>query len=97
MLRSKVPTTPKLTEAQGRKGLHHSCLSAGRLASTLVCVDDEHDRRTGALTELSDADRAYRAAFRHLTSRGALEGSSFEELLASIDRLRQAVIRLADS
>jgi hypothetical protein len=60
-------------------------------------LDDEQDRTQAALRELSDADRAYRAAFQELTSAGGLEPSSFELLLASLERLHEAARRLAGS
>lgn len=50
-------------------------------------------RRDDALRTLSEADRAYRAAFRKLTSRGGSTGStrlSFEELVAATERLQAA-------
>ena len=50
-------------------------------------------RRDAALRTLSEADRAYRAAFRKLTSRGGRTGSnplSFEELVAATERLQAA-------
>lgn len=46
-----------------------------------------------ALTRLSEADRAYRAAFRRLTSRGGLAGltrTSFVELVAATEQLQSA-------
>jgi hypothetical protein len=58
-------------------------------------VDDEHARKQAALREFSDADRAYRAAFQELTSAGGLEPSSYEQLLAALERLHEAARRLA--
>ena len=60
-------------------------------------MDDEQDRRHAALRELSDADRAYRAAFQELTSAGGLEPSSYAPLLASVDRLHEAARGLVSS
>jgi hypothetical protein len=50
-------------------------------------------QRGDALRKLSEADRAYRAAFRKLTSRGGRTGSdrtSFEELVVATERLHAA-------
>ena len=52
------------------------------------------------LRELSDADRAYRAAFGKLTSRGGLQPATsecFEELLAAAARLLAAVRLVCES
>jgi hypothetical protein len=57
-------------------------------------VVDEPGRKHAALRELSEADRAYRAAFRELTSRGGLDASSFADLLISVERLHDAARRL---
>jgi hypothetical protein len=55
-------------------------------------------RRDDALRNLSEADRAYRAAFRKLTSRGGRTGGStrlsFEELVAATERLQAAAREL---
>jgi hypothetical protein len=50
-----------------------------------------------ALRKLSDADRAYRAAYRRLTLGGGLERStrtSFVELVAATERLQSAAQRV---
>lgn len=58
---------------------------------------DEHDRKHAAFRELSEANRAYRAAFDEQTSLGGLETSSFDRLLASVKRLQEVVERLRDT
>jgi hypothetical protein len=60
-------------------------------------VNDEQDRKQAALRELSEADRAYRAAFQELTSFGGLETSSFTLLLTSVERLHDVALRLRDA
>jgi hypothetical protein len=60
-------------------------------------VDDRHDRRQAALRELSEADRAYRAAFQELRSSGGLESSSFSQLRTAVERLTEAVRRVISS
>lgn len=60
-------------------------------------MNDEQDRKQAALRELSEADRAYRAAFRELTSLGGLETSSFTHLLTSVERLHDVALRLRDA
>lgn len=62
-----------------------------------MTADDEHQLRNLALRELSDADRAYRSAFAALTSRGGLDRSSYDELRASVDRLRVAAAKLVEA
>jgi hypothetical protein len=57
-------------------------------------VNDEQDNKHDALRELSEANRAYRAAFQELTSLGGLEASSFTRLLTSVERLHDVVLRL---
>ena len=59
-------------------------------------VSDEQERRQAAVRELGEADRAYRAAFQELTSLGGLEPSSYNQLLAAIERLREAARRVAN-
>ena len=60
-------------------------------------MNDDEGHKHAALRELSDADRAYRAAFSALTSRGGLDTSSFSKLLTSVERLREVVLRLRDT
>ncbi|HVM41074.1 MAG TPA: hypothetical protein VM618_09895 [Acidimicrobiia bacterium] len=55
---------------------------------------DPREEITASLKELSDADRAYRAAFRTLTSAAGVTPSSFAALRRSIDRLDAAARRL---
>ena len=62
-----------------------------------VDVDDAQDRKQAALTELAEADRAYRAEFSKLTSRGGLDRLSFDGLLESVKGLHDAVQRLRDA
>jgi len=58
-------------------------------------ADDAQDRKNAALQELSAADRAYRAAFRQLTSAGGSSSpSSFALLLEAVERLEEAVRQL---
>jgi hypothetical protein len=60
---------------------------------------DDEDRTHAShasLQELAEADLAYRAAFSQL-SRGTLDPSSFERLLTSVQRLREATQRLRDT
>lgn len=71
---------------------------ARRVTWSYAAVDvDEHDRKHAAFRELSEADRAYRAAFDEQTSLGGLEPSSFDRLLASVKRLQEVVERLRDT
>lgn len=60
-------------------------------------MKDEQDDKHVALRELSEANRAYRAAFQELTSLGGLEASSFARLLTSVERLHDVVLRLRDT
>jgi hypothetical protein len=60
-------------------------------------VTDEHGRKHAALRELSDADRAYRAAFEELTTAPRLSPSSFASLHLAVRRLEQIVRQLEES
>jgi hypothetical protein len=59
--------------------------------------DKEEQTKRDALRELSEADRAYRSAYRRLTSRAGLKSTPrylFEELAAVTKRLSTATKRL---
>ena len=64
-------------------------------APTLSAVADGQKREHAWLRELSEADRAYRAAFHELTSVGGLAPSSFASLLTAVERLHGVVQRIA--
>jgi hypothetical protein len=57
---------------------------------------DEEDRKHAALRELSDADRAYRAAFQELTTAPRLSPSSFAPLHLAVSRLEEVVRHLEE-
>lgn len=57
---------------------------------------DDQNHRHATLSRLAEADRAYRAAFEQLTSVGGLDPSSFDRLVASVERLREVVSHLPD-
>jgi hypothetical protein len=54
-------------------------------------VTDEEGRKHAALRALSDADRAYRAAFQELTTAPRLSPSSFASLRLAVTRLEEVV------
>lgn len=56
----------------------------------MATADWKHE----ALNELGEADRAYRAAFRELTSAGGFRPSSFRALLSAARRLEEIARRL---
>jgi hypothetical protein len=57
---------------------------------------DRQKREHARLRELSEADRAYRAAFQEMTSAGGFTPSSFASLLAAVVRLHRVVQRLEE-
>ena len=87
----------RLSARQRRVDARRTRQSDSDAAIGCLEMDMGPEARNVALRELSNADRAYRAAFRELTSHGGLDPSSFEGLLASVERLQKAVRHLRDT
>lgn len=59
-------------------------------------MDDVHDQKHAALRELREADRAYRAAFRRLTTTDDLRPSSFRALRDAVHRIEDVLRQLEE-